>query len=189
MDILKHTWEKGEKGIDPKVFINKIKPKELKLIKGKNKPIKVKFIFLCKFMNENPATGQIDRNSGNFSNKPIIVSEATDLSELYDTITEKLLESIDKIQKQGSGWQFDEVESFSINMDPYTPISGSSYIELPEFLANKKAIINVKNENDHKCFKWAVTSAVFPREKDPQRLNKAMRENSEKFDWTGRVPR
>ena len=63
----------GEKGMDPKVFIINIKPKVLKLIKGKNKSNKVKFIFLCKFTKENPATGQIDTNSGNFSNKPIIV--------------------------------------------------------------------------------------------------------------------
>ena len=113
--------------MDPKVFIINIKPKVLKLIKGKNKPIKVKFILTCKFIKENPATGQIERNSGNFSNKPIIVSEATNLSELYNTITEKFLESIETFQNQSSGWQFDEVESFSINIDAYTPTSGSSY--------------------------------------------------------------
>ena len=35
----------GEKGIDPKVFLNRIKPKVLKLIRGKDKPIKLKFMF------------------------------------------------------------------------------------------------------------------------------------------------
>ena len=49
----------------------------------------------------------------------------------------------------------------------------------------KKAIINVKNENDNECFKWAVTSAVFPQKKNAERLSKRMREDSEKFDWTG----
>ena len=141
------------------MFLVKIKPKVLKLIRGKDKPIKLKFMFLCKFTKENPATGQIDTNSGNFSNKPIIVSEATNLSELYNTITEKFLESIENFQNQSSGWQFDEVESFSINIDPYTPTSGSSYIPLPKFLADKKAIINAINKNDNDCFKWAVTSA------------------------------
>ena len=52
----------GEKGIDPKVFLIKIKSKVLKLIRGKDKPIKLKFMFLCKFTKENPATGQIDTN-------------------------------------------------------------------------------------------------------------------------------
>ena len=52
-------------------------------------------------------------------------------------------------------------------------------------MAAKKAIINVKNEKDQECFKWAVTSAVFPVEVHPERLNKEMRENSEKLDWSG----
>ena len=77
-----------------------------------------------------------------------------------------------------SGWQFDEVESFSINIDPYTSISGSSYIPLLKFLAKKKAIVNVKNENDHECFEWAFTSAVYPQKDHPERLNNHMRENS-----------
>ena len=52
-------------------------------------------------------------------------------------------------------------------------------------MARKKAIINVQNENDNECFKWAVTSAVFPAERDGERLSKRMKKDSEKFDWTG----
>ena len=104
----------------------------------------MKFNFVCSFTKENPATGQIDKDSSNFSNRPVIVSEATNLSELYNTLTEKFLESIENFQNQSSNWQFDEVVSFSIDIDPYNPLSGSSYLPLPKFLADKKAIINVK---------------------------------------------
>ena len=52
-------------------------------------------------------------------------------------------------------------------------------------MANKKSIINVKNDNDNECFKWAEISAVYPARVHPERLNKEMRANSEKFDWTG----
>ena len=83
------------------------------------------------------------------------------------------------------GLKFDHVEYFDIHIDPFEPLSGSSYIELPPILELKKAIINVKNENDHECFKWAITSAAFPKEKNPQRLDKQMIENSKKFDWSG----
>ena len=81
--------------------------------------------------------------------------------------------------------QFDEVKSFSINIDPYTPTSGSSYIPLPKFLADKKAIINVINKDDNECFKWAVNSAVYPQKGHPERLNTLMRQNSKKFNWDG----
>ncbi|EDO29594.1 predicted protein [Nematostella vectensis] len=131
----------GQKGIDFKTFLSKIKPKVLDLINQQKKPVKVKFIFT--------------------------------------------LELTDQFQNQGSGWQFDQVEYFDINIDPFEPLSGSSYIRLPSKLASKKAIINVKNEDDHECFKWAVTSAVYPREKDPQRQDEQMRVNSRNFDWSG----
>ena len=43
----------------------------------------------------------------------------------------------------------------------YVPLGGSYYISLPKFLAAKKAIINLKNEDDE-CFKWAIIGALNP---------------------------
>ena len=175
----------GQKGYDPKTFINNIKPKVLDLIKQQKKPLKVKFIFTCKFIKENPATRQIDENSGYFHSTVETITKSTDFSDSFNTMTNRLLESIQQFQNQGSGWQFDQVEYFDINIDPFEPLSGSSYITLPSKLASKKAIINVKNEKDHECFKWAVTSAVYTQDVHPERLNKQMRENSNNFDWSG----
>ena len=41
---------------------------------------------------------------------------------------------------------------------------GSFYIELPKFIGDKKAIVNVKN-NDQYCIIWAVLSALYSVEK------------------------
>ena len=111
--------------------------------------------------------------------------EETDLGKIYDIMTAICLEKISQFQNKGSGWQFEEVESFDMNVDPFNPLGGSSYFPLPKKLAAKKAIINVKNVKDNECFKWAVTSAVYPREKNGERLNGEMRRNSERIDWTG----
>ena len=70
--------------------------------------------------------------------------------------------------------------SFDISIVRYEPVKGSSYIPLPSFIAHKKAVINVKNLHDHKCFLYAVTSALYPVKKDPQRLTQKMIENSKK---------
>ena len=35
------------------------------------------------------------------------------------------------------------------------------------------------------CFKWAVTSAMFPRKVHPERLNDEMHINAKKLDWSG----
>ena len=42
----------------------------------------------------------------------------------------------------------------------------------------------MKNE-DQECFKWAVTRALNPVEKDPQRVTKEFRKQSEELNWDG----
>ena len=94
------------------------------------------------------------------------------------------LERTETFQGQNTPWEFKEVLFYDIATVPYDPVDGSSYIQLPKELADKHAIINVKNENDNECFKWAITSAVY-KDKDPQRLNNQMKENANKLNWEG----
>ena len=155
----------GINGMDEKTFMNNVKPRVIDLIKSKGS-IKVKLILTVRFTKENPATGNIDINVYSFASKMEIVTESTDIPVIYDQMTDKIFELIQNFQNRGSGWQLDRVEHLDININPYNPLSASSYIELPSSLYMKKAIINVKNENDNECFKWAVTSAVFPQKKN-----------------------
>ena len=60
-----------------------------------------------------------------------------------------LIEKYQQFQNQGSGWQFDNVENFDINIDPFKLLSGSSYIPLSKVLGSKKVVVNVKNEKDN----------------------------------------
>ena len=174
----------GINGMDEKTFMNNVKPRVINLIKSKGS-IKVKLILTVRFTKENPATGNIDINVYFFASKMEIVTESTDISVIYDQMVDVIFELIQNFQNRGSGWQFDRIEHLDININPYNPLSASSYIKLPKKLADKNAIINVKNENDNECFKWAVTSAVFPAKEHGERLSKQMRKDSEKFDWTG----
>ena len=185
MGYLKSYRIDGQKGYDPKTFINKIKQKVLNLINQQKKSIKVKFILTCKLIKESLLTDRIDETSRFFHSLVEMIDESTDLSNLFDTMTNHILLEFERFIFNGYGWKFNHVEYFDIYIDPFDPLSGSSYIPLPSKLATKKAIINVKNENDNECFKWAVTSAVFPKEKNAQRLTKQMRENSNNFDWSG----
>ena len=58
----------------------------------------------------------------------------------------------------------------------------SSYILLPKFLAAKKAIINLNNEDDE-CFKWVITRALNPVKIHPERIDKKLRETSKTLAW------
>ena len=169
----------GEKGYDQTTFVQYIRPRVIKFLSEKKKPFQVKFIFTCRFQK-----GE-DYNYGYFHTHVERIMEDTDLSNIYNIMIAECLEKISKFQNKGSGWQFEGVVSFDINVDPYKPLGGSSYFPLPAKLAAKKAIINVQNKKDNECFKWAVTSAVYPREKNPQRLNSEMEKNSERLNWKG----
>ena len=67
-------------------------------------------------------------------------------------------------------------------MIDYDPIKAYSYIPLDKKLANKKAIINIQNE-DNECFKWCITRALNPKENHPERVDKDLREQSKKLNW------
>ena len=75
-----------------------------------------------------------------------------------------------------------------INSFRYVPLKGKSYIPLPKKLADKTAIINMKNEVDQ-CFKWAVTRALNPVDKNAERIDKKSAKTSRKtkIGWN-RVP-
>lgn len=48
-----------------------------------------------------------------------------------------------------------------VNISKFSPLEGSSYIKLPKDIENKKAVVNVHNQ-DERCFLWAVLSALHP---------------------------
>ena len=52
--------------------------------------------------------------------------------------------------------------------------NAGSYIDLPEALKNKKAIINMKNQ-DEECFKWCVLRALYPTDSHPERIDKDLK--------------
>ena len=50
---------------------------------------------------------------------------------------------------------------FDLGVAVYAPLQGSSHVKLPKGLEDKKAILNVQNE-DEKCFLWSVLAALHP---------------------------
>ena len=90
-------------------------------------------------------------------------------------------------QMRGSGWRFKTTEKQDINTIKYKPLKGSSYIPLPDELANTKAIINMKNK-DKECFKRCVTRALNPRALNPidihpERITKDPQKQAEQLNW------
>ena len=97
-------------------------------------------------------SGEVIAKEVAFHSKADVNLESTNSNELFSKMTETVLESLAKFQRQGSIWRFHSVLSLDLHIVKYEQLGGSSYIPLPAFLAAKKAIIILRNEDD-KCFK------------------------------------
>ena len=56
---------------------------------------------------------------------------------------------------------------------------------IPDQLANRRAVINLKNENDDKCFKWAVIAALHyvDIKSHPEHISN-LRKYVDNYDWS-----
>lgn len=72
------------------------------------------------------------------------------LNEVFHSYFEALTEA-----KNGSNWIFKEFRRFTIATNTYKSVLGKSYIKLPSSIANKKACVNIKND-DERCFDWCL---------------------------------
>jgi len=78
---------------------------------------------------------------------------------------------MEEFEIRGSNWVLNRILNLELALNRYNPLRRKSYIPVPQTLANKKAIINVKNK-DNKCFLWSILAALHPADKDPQRVSK-----------------
>ena len=114
-----------------------------------------------------------------------LVLEGTDISELYNEMADEIEEEIQKVENsEGSGYTFVKVIKLVLHTTKWEPIYGSSYIPLDPYLANKKAIINMKNEDD-KCFMWCVLRALYPKNKNAERIDKDLKSNQDIINMKG----
>ena len=104
------------------------------------------------------------------------------MNDLYQKMTDKILEGITKHNRGGSNFIFKQILSLEIHAVQYEPLGGSSYIKLPESLAKKKTVINLNNK-DNQCFMWAVTRALNMTDNHPERIDIKLIKATENFNW------
>ena len=106
-----------------------------------------------------------------FASKPYTILSQHDIENAIAKGHQAIDAQMDKWTREGSGWVVTRVMCLYVNIAKYQPLTGSSYMELPDTLKSKKAIINVKND-DQKCLMWSLLSARHPVKKNAQRVNK-----------------
>ena len=99
--------------------------------------------------------------------------DGTDEKDLYNTMIERTLEKIATFLATESEIRFHSITRLQLHTVSYKPLRGETWVSLPKELADKKAIINMKNK-DNKCFLWCVLRALNPKSNHPERLDKEL---------------
>ena len=103
-----------------------------------NKHTKVKLILKCNMVREKD--GEIIIKPFDFHSKMEINLEETDENELYGVMIDTIEEKTQKLEHAPeTGWHFRSVINLELHTAEWVPLRGSSYIELPEYLKNKKS--------------------------------------------------
>ena len=118
--------------------------------------------------------------SGHFASHPQLVNNARDLDT--DQIVHELNLAVEQFNARESGFVLD-VENFTVIITQYRPLTGSTFIPTPRRIAGKRAVINVHNFNDNRCFQWAVLSCLYPPKNNPLNVYSYMKyANTLNFD-------
>ncbi|XP_077264025.1 uncharacterized protein LOC143898429 [Temnothorax americanus] len=87
---------------------------------------------------------------------------ASDLREWYERhVIEPTLSRLEEFQERDSGWALSRILNLTVNVNKYNPLRAGCYINLPQKIKSKKAVINVQSM-DNACFAWSVVAALYP---------------------------
>ena len=138
--------------------------------------LQVKFV---KYSNDK----KIQKN-GYFNSATDLIINETDIKLAIQASQQLILNKIAQWISEGSGWTIQSIENHYINIANYSPLKGSSYIELPQELQNSaKGLINLKNK-DNECFRWCHIRHLNPQDKDSQRIKKTDKKYIGELDYS-----
>ena len=152
--------------------------------KKKNGEWKIQLIMRINFISSRDFIESRDMYSKS-DNFEIIRGSKTNeiIRDLFNSILRRYQGGLQESMR-GTEFVFDYVEFLNYIFHKVDLKRSGSYIETPEWLKNKKVIINVEIDDD-KCFQYAITTALNydEIEKHHQRVNK-VKPFVNKYDWS-----
>ena len=135
--------------------------------------IKYRMVLVCimekQEIKKNVGIVGIEEGKGYFNSETYTNLESEDVDKVISVAWDNIDARIEAYQQNGSGWYFKEIEKLEIHTIGFNPAKGSSYIVLPGWISNKKAIVNIQNK-DKKCFLWCILRYLNPKESHEERV-------------------
>ncbi|KAJ8666008.1 hypothetical protein QAD02_007670 [Eretmocerus hayati] len=96
---------------------------------------------------------------------------SSDLQKWYEKNLKTIDDQLSEFEEVGSGWSPEEIISLRINIIKTRPLNRASYIELPEFIKKKHAVVNIEC-GGNQCFAHSVMAGLYPAKNGSSSQNK-----------------
>ena len=129
-------------------------------------------------------TREMHTKSGNITVMSGIETEDV-INELFNNFCKRCQEGLETKMK-GSSFTFERIDLLEYHLHKVSLNRGSSYINSPEWIKNKKITINPQNTKDNNCFQYAITAALNYQNIDshPERIFK-LKPFINNYNWKG----
>ncbi|XP_060855282.1 uncharacterized protein LOC132932956 [Metopolophium dirhodum] len=154
--------------IDYTLFFNYVRDKLILKLKESCLQSSIKFNLHVDSVYERILTQEVRDIAFKTSNT--LACNSSNFNKLLNGMFNKLLSEQDQFLAKGSGWSLKTIDVLQLRINTVNPLRGGTYLDLPEYIKDKRAIINVKN-NDAKCFKYSILSK-FDNRSNKTYLNK-----------------
>ena len=157
--------------IDVDTFFNRIRKGLIELIKQELKTrtsARIQTTAWIRFVRD-VEEGQ-ERVELAFNSLMTSVYRGSEPDQIVDGMIANMKFQIENPALLNSRFVFNEFLYLDVNFHQLNLTRGSSYLQLPDWLVRKKAIVNPHND-DEECFKWSVIAAENIGMKDPQRVS------------------
>ena len=112
-----------------------------------------------------------ERGTFYFQGSTRLLLRASQIPEMLQSSTEKIVQSFDEFLRDGSGWILESIDYLRLYTAEYAPMRGKSYISTPISIKGKHAIVNIHNE-DERCFEYAIIASQHYNEIDQAHVNR-----------------
>src|SRR3989441_8055343 len=161
----------GVETVDPLIYFNSITADIREMLQdGIELHSSFRWLLSVSVVFERTVEGISQETRFDFYSREQILLRADQIDEQIESAISRLLTQIQEMSERESNFVFKRVFSTTVRLARYNPIGGSSYIPTPKELADKKAIVNVIN-NDTRCFLYAIASAIHPAKNNINRAS------------------
>ena len=111
--------------------------------------------------------------------------ETDDIINLFISLKNNY-QTEEQIMREGSDFNFESANRLDYKLHKIKLKRGESYVKSPEWIRNKRATINPKNEDDNNCFQYALTVALNHQsiENHPERISN-IKPFINEYNWEG----